>query len=627
MYQYFIYFIIVVIIYSTYEPSRVETMSWGWSLLGQSLLFAIFALACRILFRRLENKSVRQILPESLLQKRHQALIARLTFAAIAFFATNIYFFNLKFYVLQLPFLKNYSSLSALPALAIFILYLVVIWLSAFSSASRLLAKKLSRLQYVANRLRLSFSILLPWLLVTFLFDLVEPIAIPVLSSYSPFAREVVLFSIFLAGMVIMGPLLLRVFWNLQSLPAGPDRAVIERICKRLKFKYRDIMLWPIFEGEMLTAGVMGLVSRFRYLMISPSLLNILVPEEIEAVIGHEIGHIRKYHLVYFGLFFLGYLIFLYPAFDLVYLLALSSETFHYLVTISPNRVTTVLSLFTAVPMVILFIIYFRFIFGYFIRNFERQADLFSLEVTGNAQPLANSLEKIAYYSGNIRSAPSWHHFSIAERVAFLYEGANHPELIKRHHRKLKIALTCYILALAVMGYAGFSTHFFDLNNRLELHLAKKVLTRQVKDNPMNKDLWFALANLYYEAKEYAEAIQGYQRVVTIDPENAEALNNLAWLYATCPTANYCKPKEALSLAQRAALLKKEPHILDTLAESYYRNGRYDEAFETIQQAIALKPEDLKYYQEQLDKFKRAVDAAKKTTRGISSKGRLLWMT
>jgi Zn-dependent protease with chaperone function len=582
--------------------------------LGQSLTFAAFAVVCQALFRHLERKIVRQALSASVLQKQHQALVTRLTFAAIVSFAAHIYLFNLKFYVLQLTFLKDYSSLSAVPALSVFMLYLIVIWVAAFPGARRLLTSKVSRCNFLANRLRLSISILFPWLIITFFFDLVEHSSFPLLSSYSPFTRELVLFSVFLTAMVIMGPLLLRVFWSLRSLPSGPHRAIIERICTNLKFKYHDIMLWPIFEGEVLTAGVMGLASRFRYLMISPSLLNILAPEEIEAVIGHEIGHIRKHHLVYYMLFFLGCLIFIYPTFDLIYLLALSSEPFHYLVTLSPNHELTVLSLFTTAPLILLFIVYFRYIFGYFIRNFERQADLFSLKVTGKAQPLVNSLEKIGYYSGNIRNMPSWHHFSIAERVAFLHHSARRPELIRRHDRKLRASLACYILALAALGYAGFNAQVLDLNNRFELYLVKKILTRQVQESPANKDVWFALANLHYEAKEYAGTIKGYERVIAIDPEHAEALNNLAWLYATCPVDSYRNRMEALRLAQKAASLKKEPHILDTLAESYYINGRYEEALGAIRQAIALKPENPKYYQEQLDKFKRAGDAAKKRT-------------
>ncbi|MCJ7833589.1 MAG: M48 family metalloprotease [Deltaproteobacteria bacterium] len=59
----------------------------------------------------------------------------------------------------------------------------------------------------------------------------------------------------------------------------------------------------------MLTAGVMGLVKRFRYLLITPALLDLLEPEELMGVVAHEIGHIRKRHLLFYLGFFAGYVL------------------------------------------------------------------------------------------------------------------------------------------------------------------------------------------------------------------------------------------------------------------------------------------------------------------------------
>ena len=38
----------------------------------------------------------------------------------------------------------------------------------------------------------------------------------------------------------------------------------------------------------MITAGVMGLIKNFRYILVTPSLLNLLEPAEVDAVIAHE---------------------------------------------------------------------------------------------------------------------------------------------------------------------------------------------------------------------------------------------------------------------------------------------------------------------------------------------------
>ena len=44
----------------------------------------------------------------------------------------------------------------------------------------------------------------------------------------------------------------------------------------------------------MITAAVMGLIKKFRYILVTQGLLQMLEPEEIDAVIAHEIGHVKK---------------------------------------------------------------------------------------------------------------------------------------------------------------------------------------------------------------------------------------------------------------------------------------------------------------------------------------------
>ncbi len=60
------------------------------------------------------------------------------------------------------------------------------------------------------------------------------------------------------------------------------------------------------------------------------------------------------------------------------------------------------------------------------------------------------------------------------------------------------------------------------------------------------------LADLYAKQKLYGDAIRNYQEALRLDPDFAEAHNNLAWLYATCDDRKYRDPKAALDHAQRA---------------------------------------------------------------------------
>ncbi len=80
--------------------------------------------------------------------------------------------------------------------------------------------------------------------------------------------------------------------------------------------------------------------------------------------------------------------------------------------------------------------------------------------------------------------------------------------------------------------------------------------------------------------------------------------NNLAWSIATSES-----PKEqALALAEQLAsdavmiTGRREPTLLDTLAEVYFAQGRSEEAIATIDEAIVLAP-GVPYYEEQRRRF------------------------
>jgi tetratricopeptide (TPR) repeat protein len=86
------------------------------------------------------------------------------------------------------------------------------------------------------------------------------------------------------------------------------------------------------------------------------------------------------------------------------------------------------------------------------------------------------------------------------------------------------------------------------------------------------------------------EAIVQYQKALQIEPDYAKALNNLAWVLATCPQASLRNGNKAVALAQRANQLTGDgnPVVLGTLAAAYAEAGRFSEAVETAQRALQL---------------------------------------
>jgi len=139
--------------------------------------------------------------------------------------------------------------------------------------------------------------------------------------------------------------------------------------------------------------------------------------------------------------------------------------------------------------------------------------------------------------------------------------------------------------------------------------LLQKAAEQRLAADPDNAALHLLLANIYFEQHRFEDAEAHYRATLRLEPLHSEALNNLAWLYATAEDERFRDPEEALRLALRAAALDPQPHILDTLAESYFVNGAYDEAIATIKQAIAQKPADAAYYQRQLEKYEEKMRA------------------
>jgi tetratricopeptide (TPR) repeat protein len=115
------------------------------------------------------------------------------------------------------------------------------------------------------------------------------------------------------------------------------------------------------------------------------------------------------------------------------------------------------------------------------------------------------------------------------------------------------------------------------------------------------------LADLYAQQKLYGDAIKTYQQVLRLEPNFAEAHNNLAWLYATCEDPKFRDPKAALDHAQRAVDLTqwKEGESIDTLAEAHFANGDYRQAVEIQKKALALAP-DNKELQEHMARYRKA---------------------
>ncbi|MBW1698458.1 MAG: M48 family metalloprotease [Deltaproteobacteria bacterium] len=602
MFRNFIYFIVVLLIYTTYQPSSEPNFKPFDTFLLFVGLFAVFSALTWMQFDHLKRRASQDSLPR--LDHKFNLLVTRQAVSAIILFTINVYGLSLPSYLAAIELFARVPTLQALLFLGLFVVYLSIVWFIAHGVYEHIYHIDIPRKSYVASNILFALPVLLPWFFLSLVADIIHvlPFDFPK-RALSTTEGQVLYFLIFLFAAAIFGPALVQKFWRCKPLENNDARTRIESLCKRAELEYANILYWPIFGGRLITAGVMGLTRRFRYILVTDALLRYLEPDEIDAVIAHEIGHVKKKHLVFYLFFFVGYLLISYALFDLMILSILYTQPLTALMEIVGVHQTTLISAMFSVVIVILFLIYFRYVFGYFMRNFERQADTYVYTLFNDASSLIRTLEKISLTTGQPPERPNWHHFSISERIDYLKKCEQNRAWISRHNGKVRKSIAAYLIGIMLIAAAGYQLNFGETGRLLNAHFIEKIFERELKRSPNNARLYGELGNFYYSRKKYVEAIWAYEKAISLEMNSPETLNNLAWLYATCEDPSLRKPKRALVLAEKASSLEKSPHILDTLAESYYVNGMREEAIAAGKQALELARDNRSYYEKQLEKF------------------------
>lgn len=256
---------------------------------------------------------------------------------------------------------------------------------------------------------------------------------------------------------LIMAPLMLRYLWATEPLPDGPLRDRFVATCQRIGLRYREILLWHT-HGMAVNAAVMGVVAPLRYILVSDALLDSMDDDEIEAVFGHEAGHVRHWHLPYFGLFAI---VSMYVAGGVMHLLFYADQ----------NIDRGLLQLSSLVALLAMWL----FGFSWVSRRFERQADLYGVRCltpdmkdcppscpvhgdtvraglcTGAANLFGRTLAKIADLNGIPRDAPSWRHGSIEDRCKQIETFSHDAPALERFDRSV-LRVKLGLIAIAVIG-------------------------------------------------------------------------------------------------------------------------------------------------------------------------------
>jgi Zn-dependent protease with chaperone function len=610
MFANFIYFIVALLIISLYQPPEELPLSAAQTLIGFSSLAVLFVAYVRSRFERLLKRMDGQ--SPARLDHYFTQLTSRFSILSLVLLTIDIWWLHLPAYLSSASWLTAIPTLNTLLFLMLFMLYLIAIWFYSYETHKAIYRTDINRASYVYSNISFSAPILIPWVLLFGITDVIQllPYETPRRILDNPMG-QIAYFLVFLVVAALFAPLLVQWLWRCRPMEAGPDRHRIEALCRRAGVRYADIVYWPIFGGRMITAAVMGLVGRFRYILVTDALLKLLHPEEVDQVIAHEIGHVKHKHLLLYLLFFIGFILIFYSAYPAsTYLLSFKGPILHVIMFFDLNPFN-LLYTFEAVFVIIAIVIYFRFIFGYFMRNFERQADVYVFELFSTAQPLISTFDKIVASSGQPADKPNWHHFSIKQRIDYLWRCERFPEWIARHHQKVTRSIIAFVAILIGVAAAVFQLNrMVDVTGGLRINVAdlQYYLDHKAHKTAADGKRYAVIGDIYLESGEFTLAVSAYRSAIALAPQNPDTLNNLAWLLATSDNPDLLNPREALNYARLAIDLKKAPHIWDTLAEALYVNGHIAEAIAAENQALQMDPGNRKIYEKQLKKFRSAED-------------------
>ncbi len=229
----------------------------------------------------------------------------------------------------------------------------------------------------------------------------------------------IIFFCFQLLMMVIYPMFIMPVFNKFEPLPAGDLRERLMALADRTGFKAKTIL---VMDGSKRSAHSNAFFTGFgkiRRIVLYDTLMEQLNPEELEAVLAHEIGHYKLGHI--------PKMIFISAVFMLIGFWALAklaeSAWFYVGFSFQPDSdIAVAFLLFTLLSGLLTF--WLSPLINRWSRKHEFEADSFSSDAINTYKPLVNSLRKLSEKNlSNLTPHPLYSHFHYS-----------HPTLLEREH-------------------------------------------------------------------------------------------------------------------------------------------------------------------------------------------------
>lgn len=357
----------------------------------------------------------------------------------------------------ELPIFHGFEIIPSLFALLLYFGGITIFHATAFRTRKVFFQSEVqSSLDYALLQLRMIIPFTIPFLLFTFALDLIKlyPSSIIQEAFSGPSMNllgSLILFVcslLFMLAMMVFLPFFIQLIWKCTPLEESELKKRLDKICEKANFKHGGMKIWTVM-NDSLTAAIVGVIPKFRYVMFTKRLLNEFPEDAIEAILVHEIGHSYRKHLLIYPFIIFGMMVV-----AGLFSLFISETLIHFLTYENMLHPSNFWSFFDPLIVFILYAlliaVYFRLVFGFFSRLFERQADLHVFQLQEPAEKMILALDSVGVSTGNSHKIPSWHHYSIEERINFLRKASLDHKNIDQHHQKVKFSLAAYSLFLLI---------------------------------------------------------------------------------------------------------------------------------------------------------------------------------
>ena len=157
----------------------------------------------------------------------------------------------------------------------------------------------------------------------------------------------------------------------------------------------------------------------------------------------------------------------------------------------------------------------------------------------------------------------------------------------KRENEVYELGLTVFPNYGTIIGYQGTCALSQGDMEKAEDFIAKYKYTRKSISLWSESRILSGVAYIYSRAGFLEEAEKYYRKALTLDPQNPNRINDLAYFLIN----NDIKINEGVALIEKALVLSPEDwYALDTKGWGLYKQGKYNEALQVLNYAWELRP-------------------------------------